>query len=784
MEGVVSVVRVNGIEYPVRRIPFDGDTAVKAIEAQLLRLREERVAGSNIGNYVAALKIWISEVGCEFAKNNPEGMFVQLTQQDRMKFCSGRNRMRELNNQLRDIQNFHSDNSAEQAAFLTGATGKYANKALRRAQVRNNDDPDSRFEKLINNVKEVGEALPQALRADALEQLQCIQKTRGRPVIENALQAMAGTPMAASELDMALDLARQEELLHSVADGDQGSRELLDQKVPALLEQIEPSESSYLSLLTQRQQLSEWAESSGDIEKRVTDEFDTIAYVGTLGLPVKVHRFNATQVDPFAARVSKVLPSPVDSCSLACARSVEASVASPEGISVEDMLWLIDPDCPRASKLAYWSGLGDTFTSMTVCRDLFMYLGPQQRVALHAHALLCLIGSNGNSDDKKDDVGKLMLTSTVKLALRVLYSIRSHWGEACNNGTYVELLRQMLSLGSLNEAAGVASPVQLLLALSALDWTLATPKPEAGVEEIMDEADPLSVPVRLQLYNEVLSRAARAWLRKKTGSSEHSVTLKCAYKLLRNTLGITVDSAPLTRNIFQDEPGIEEARKNCRSDFSLDSATDPRPCTTVEAEPEEGAGMAMEVDTPTAAVDADDILQIDNWVSKELQQARRVVYFACELRREIAELGGWRQLMELIEAKGAESLAKRLAESMSKMPSLAEELQLPQADLSVLWPRWSCRLSCIMSVVIARKCLMMCVIARRSGRWWSSSVCRCIGQHSLRKGKKSRAVPISACMSRQYICLLSNLQLSLMRNSVSIKSSVGTDLMARSMKIN
>ena len=105
----------------------------------------------------------------------------------------------------------------------------------------------------------------------------------------------------------------------------------------------------------------------------------------------------------------------------------------------------------------------EVLTSVTLTRDLYMYSGPEMRVALHAHALVSVLTA--------DRSGGRLSSAHLKLALRILYSIRSHWGaRACAEGKYVELLTLLFDWRALNEAAGVASPVQLLLALCAFDW--------------------------------------------------------------------------------------------------------------------------------------------------------------------------------------------------------------------------------------------------------------------------------------------------------------------------
>jgi len=59
---------------------------------------------------------------------------------------------------------------------------------------------------------------------------------------------------------------------------------------------------------------------------------------------------------------------------------------------VQDLLVLIDPDAPRASRLAAHSMLlKESYTSVVLCRDLHMFSGNKMRLALHAHSLLSVV---------------------------------------------------------------------------------------------------------------------------------------------------------------------------------------------------------------------------------------------------------------------------------------------------------------------------------------------------------------------------------------------------------
>merc|ERR1719424_1522489 len=73
---------------------------------------------------------------------------------------------RELRNQLADIEAYKANDSASQAAFLTGANSKYGAKALRRAHGDGAVDSQARFQELLADVSTIASKMKQALRED------------------------------------------------------------------------------------------------------------------------------------------------------------------------------------------------------------------------------------------------------------------------------------------------------------------------------------------------------------------------------------------------------------------------------------------------------------------------------------------------------------------------------------------------------------------------------------------------------------------------------------------
>jgi hypothetical protein len=147
---------------------------------------------------------------------------------------------------------------------------------------------------------------------------------------------------------------------------------------------------SYLSLQSAYEHLKDWWEASDDLAGSCQNEYELLMCVGTLGYPIEVHRQAATQVDPFAMSIARVRASVADTASLATAMRSEQQVVPPEGgAPIEDLLVLVDPDAPSASRLVANSMLiREAYTSVVLCRDMHMFIGNKMRTALHAHALL------------------------------------------------------------------------------------------------------------------------------------------------------------------------------------------------------------------------------------------------------------------------------------------------------------------------------------------------------------------------------------------------------------
>ena len=215
--------------------------------------------------------------------------------------------------------------SSAQAAFLTGGSAKYASKALRRAGACGAGT--DLLTDLVSDTRRVGEALRSDLARDALEAVQRVAAARGEGALCSAAAALV-PPMGAEEVRHLLDARGASEVLElaestaASLDVDE-ARELL-QRLRALVHALEPASESYCSLLTQREQLAEWADCAPRVAQEASSEYESLMFVGMLGYPIQVRRGAATQMDPFAMTISSVLPSPVDSASLLCSLQVGA----------------------------------------------------------------------------------------------------------------------------------------------------------------------------------------------------------------------------------------------------------------------------------------------------------------------------------------------------------------------------------------------------------------------------------------------------------------------------
>lgn len=179
---------------------------------------------------------------------------------------------------------------------------------------------------------------------------------------------------------------------HVVADAELAQFVDSGAAVVPMLEITGGMRRSFLSLQTAWEHLMEWRDSSSDVAS-CSNEWQLLACLGALGIPVEVKRPAAIGLSPFAIEVTRVCATPADTASFTRALQAKSSIVPPEGgVAVEDLLVLVDPDAPRASRLVISSMIiKEFYTSLVYCRELHMYTGAAMHLALHAHALFNVV---------------------------------------------------------------------------------------------------------------------------------------------------------------------------------------------------------------------------------------------------------------------------------------------------------------------------------------------------------------------------------------------------------
>lgn len=410
---------IDGFALPCAEMAFDAELASFALQSLVNDARVKRIAlGAEkvrpalqqLGSWVTFLEAREAEqraiarkTKLHLGKATPA---MRLAQHKALK--SAVQGARELRNQLAEIDACAANDSASQAAFLTGSSLKYGAKALRRAAAHSalgeSVDPKQRLQELLHDVARVAPAMRRALREDfcdklatlsevARKQLHMLLESNAPPTVSRHLLAtLCSGGITAEKLDADKDLA-----------------ELVDSGLA-----IEPfcqvtgnKRQSYLSLQTIWEQLKEWCDFA--MAEDCKTEYQLLMCLGAIGYPIDLHRRAATQMNPYAMDVSRVRPSLVDTASLSTALYSEQEVVPPEGgLAVQDVLLLVDPDAPRASRLATSSLLlREAYTSVALCRDLHMYTGNAMGLALHAHSLLAAVQAPPSEASAEDLAAQL-----------------------------------------------------------------------------------------------------------------------------------------------------------------------------------------------------------------------------------------------------------------------------------------------------------------------------------------------------------------------------------------
>lgn len=422
---------------------FDSELAAAALEELMEGVRLRRVANGaeSVRGALRQLTCWTSAMEARLAAQRvaPGGEPSTLRlagagpcsrvaqHKAAMRALHG---ARELRNQLADIEALRTNDSAGQAAFLTGARSKYGAKALRRAAATPAGDAaggGSQLQNLLADVERVAGKMRTALREDLCAKLTTLTE-EARQGLRIRLAAELPPRVPRNKIDAICFGAAGHGAVPEDLALDNELAELVDGGLVARLlwEAAGAGRRSYLSLQTAWEQLREWCEAASDAASICHTEYELLMYLGTLGHPIEVQRRAATQMNPFAMEVTRVRAACADTASLCCALRSEQPVVPPEGgTAVEDVLVLVDPDVPRASRLAAFSTLlGEVYSSVVLCRDLHMYTGRAMRVALHGHSLLASVQPGLPSVSESD----------LEAQLRRQYAGRAYQCSQCSFG--------------------------------------------------------------------------------------------------------------------------------------------------------------------------------------------------------------------------------------------------------------------------------------------------------------------------------------------------------------
>lgn len=686
---------------------FDSDLVSSALQDALDALRVKRVASGSeaVRPALAQLNLWISDLEEEMckqaAKEQPSELNLRrATPAQRLSQYKALTRTmqgaKELRNQLADIEALNTNDSASQAAFLTGAKQKYGAKALRRANGEGLTDSSQKVAELVSDLQRLGPKVHEALRKDFCNKLSALS-SEGKACFCERLKSQ-------NKLDEASIQALCEGKV--TPDTFSGNHELAkivdsDLVTEALAAAAGSARSSYLSMQSVWEHLREWSSFATEASKTCKTEYEFMMFLGTLGYPIDVKRRAATQMDPFAMNITRIRASLVDTASLATALQSGQTVYPPEGGSdIQDVLVLVDPDAPLASRLVVESVLlNQVYTSVVLCRDLHMYTGNKMRLALHAHALLSAVlpPTRPSDEDLIAQLRRQYLGRAYQCAECgfgpvdhfACGDLFAHHGEdhgaaqinnACPRCQWFSadiadwphwdgsVPPEAVSAQAHDKAPLVSGPtaaaldIALRICYSArVIWQQA---PNSEVKslckrladwETLTTADGIDHPVQLLLalavtddfsedffspvavrilLSEVCARTARNELRMANGTDELAV-LAAARKRVCTFLSVTSDSAPTTLPLEHSEPQQSAVEEACSAEYTLDDRT----------------------------------FDFKAWVHKALDSWLPALAFVKQLQQLLTQrAGGWPQLMRDMEAGPGryEDVIKALQSALQK----------------------------------------------------------------------------------------------------------------------
>jgi len=242
------------------------------------------------------------------------------------------------------------------------------------------------FAELVENMEKIASRMTEALRRDFCAKLASLP-VEARARFRERLIALYALKVSRRTIDALCatvvsypGLLADAEALNFV---DSGAA------VEPLLEVAGNMRRSFLSLQTAWEHLKDWRDFVGESTDGFTTEWQLLSHFGTLGLPIEVKRPIGNDSSPYDIEVTRVCATPADTASIVTALQAKSAIVPPEGgVAVEDLLILVDPDAPRATRLAFSSKLIlERYASLVHCRELHMSTGLDMHLALHAHAL-------------------------------------------------------------------------------------------------------------------------------------------------------------------------------------------------------------------------------------------------------------------------------------------------------------------------------------------------------------------------------------------------------------
>jgi len=369
---------------------------------------------------------------------------------------------------------------------------------------------------------------------------------------------------------------------------------------------------------------------------------------------------------------------------LCCALQSDQPVVPPEGgAPVEDLLVLVDPDVPTASKLAANCALlGEVYTSVVLCRDLHMYTGRVMRVALHAHALFTVVQPMPAAPRVAD----------IEAQMRRQYLGRAYQCPQCRFGPIDHYACGDLEAhnGEVVDQNGAtvnnSCPNCEWFSPSIEDWQVwdgtvpASAMPDRSDGCVTKNATSASLDVALRIcysarsiwgsdvggpMSELCEKMTR-WDTALTSADgvDHPVqmllALACCDELdaaaLKRPPVLTLLTDVCARRARDDlrmaagadEAAVDEmARKRVAAFLGVTAASAPGTAEIGESEPSREA--VRENCSGDTAVNTE-AFDFENWVSKCLEPWVPALHFVCLLRKSLRTRGGWDRLERDMEA--------------------------------------------------------------------------------------------------------------------------------------